>query len=1226
MGSRRDRWKNEIDSNTDSRRNRWTVGISSGSGSRRNRWQTGEETPIESREPSTATGMRPWYQNLIINVVSPAMKTLQFLNTFSVWGSQTRAAIQRNVEGLRGDRARQLYLPEYTSFEQTMESQYRNQEDPGLAMSQFAGVGTWNPLAEIERGLRGPETSENQFITSGRASVPDTYEQSYEIIKNFADKIKFTGKGLALEPNPETGLLEMKEVPVTVGIPEWLQGVGAGLWNEQTIAQIESDPLVIWEAFNVGRKVLGALEVGVDTVNRPVGAWRRAQGVLENIAPKERTWNQAARVRANRVLSSTAEMAHQVSGLAWRRVYRAARFPGAEAEYKLANRARLNFTQQETLRKVSGQTPEQFEKLVGRITEITEAAPGGFRSPFEQMGEMMAGTRTGELAPGGIRPGTPQHELLRDDLLAMVKGEFNDIPLEGQEQITDKLIDNWVKSGYYPEASRILGLPAANLVGDKGYMMRILTQKAHEARWASMSPEMQKIYNMNIANMPGDNMLGDALSTEARKRNLRGLISFYNEESAAGRVGYTNGKLNILKEGTAVPEGFVPVDKLLVDNPFQLATARYARHVQAHSAQSFFKDVSSNPAFLTRQGIEGGISVKELIEHRHGWGKGEYDRTFAYLGDDMRELAEKVKFRDVDTAVGVVNYLRVLQDFKNLPSPRWAMYDRILGYWRGLTLTPFMSYHTRNKLGDLNNSLMARGDKGEVIADFFDQLDSMYPTVNRRRIGTGEVPKWFNEYKELGLDVHGQTAVEWAGAEDVAHVRPLDDTPLASGWSLNPVADNFGGKEIGMAIENQGRFATFIGARRRGYSAKKAATFVYKYHFDYADVPSWFQHGTAARRAAAFPIWTMKNIPIQLEHMITTPTWFAMRGRVINQMRQGSPAEPGPKWATEKGAVQTPGGAWIVPENFDPAYSPFEILDPAEFVWQLLNPFVAEPLQQIVGTAERQNYGAPSTTVPTAPGYGEWTGYDQFRKQPIVRPTREWNELLGGGKMPAWAQRGDHLLRGFIRFYSEASTAIKEAQKESAGESPYEEGEFIGKKLGVPIFKFKPEQTIYFAVRDNDIEIGRVYESIHDNDNVVTPENFATLKNLYEKKIAYLSHGTFMEINPWDGEPRPWLDIANEGEYVIRGKQMLFRDLMNTFNLLLYGREGYGTKQKHPPIPLDASEIASAQEMMASLLDSYMTIMYGAEYAEEDINYKSEENWLENRTPVMMGLSQQENQ
>ena len=319
-----------------------------------NRSLFSSEQPIsDSREPSTATGAAPWYERLITNVVPFALKPFQFLNTFSVYGGATRAAIQQNVEGLRGERARRLYLPDYPTWNEAMSGQYAQPEQAGLAMSQFAdslmGMPGMNIGMQIERMIRGPETAENQFITSGRAITPDTFEQAYETIKDFSEMINFQGTSVALLPNPETGKLELQEVPVTVGIPEWIQAIAAGLWNEQTISQIQSDPLIIWEAANMGRKTLNALLVGIDAVNKPIGAWRGATRALEQIPRESQTWNQATRIMANRALSTTAEFSHQVSGLAWRRVYRAARFPGAKAEMELTNRARINYTAQQGL-------------------------------------------------------------------------------------------------------------------------------------------------------------------------------------------------------------------------------------------------------------------------------------------------------------------------------------------------------------------------------------------------------------------------------------------------------------------------------------------------------------------------------------------------------------------------------------------------------------------------------------------------------------------------------------------------------------------------------------------------------------------------------------------------------------------------------------------------------------------------------------------------------------
>ena len=1167
-----------------------------------------------------------WHQELMFNLVNPAMRGLQILNAPSVYGTQTFAAVQRNLEAIRGERPRQLYLPEYSPWGETVEGRYVNTEDPGQRLSLGAEI---SPLVQIERLIRGAETEQNQFISTGRATLPDTFEDAYNIISSISEHLSFETEMAnfsLMEVGPE-GLI----LPTTtgrVGLPqsELLNALIAGFWNEQTVAEMMSDPLFVLEAFGVGRRILDAGIVGIDAINRPAGAWRRAAQTLEGVPLREMPLpDRATHIMANRILSPTAEAAHSITGLAWRRVYRSARRPSAQAEYGIEQFAQQQGTQQEWLQRTLGQAGEVFEaETMPRITGMVETTPAVVRESFERMGEGLARVEAGAAAGEVLERGTIGFRELRSDVVDMVGREFQATD-EVHDQIADILIDRWEASGLYPEASRLMGLPAENLVGDMGYIMRVTTSEARQARWRSLSPEMRRLYRWNMDNMPADNVLGKVLTDEAQGRNLRGLISEYTELAANGRVGYVDGTLKILKEGKKPPAGFIGVDKLLIDNPFQLATARFARHVRAMGARSFLGEASVNPVLLAREGIDEGFTLEALIKRTRGWGKGEYERTFDMLGPELQQIAENTKWRDLDTAFGVSSYMRVLQDMNFRPEPALVMIDRTVALWRGLTLTPFLSYHNRNIIGEMNNSLMSRLPDGRPGCDVFDLIDAMYPTANRRRLGKGDIPGWFQEFQEGGGTRLGMVRQEWEAVSDMARVDPLDPTPLRSGMSANPFDDRFAGRQVGMAVDQWGRFSQYVGARRRGLNHPEGMDMVFKYHYDYADIPPWFQHGTWARRVASFPIWTAKTIPLQLEHLITTPTWFATRGRLINRIRSMSPGDPPPEWAEKGGAVQMPDGSWFIPRNFDPAYTPAELMEPAEFMRSLFNPFVTEFfVEQPTATAVEQPYGAPAETVPTLPGYGEPTGYDYFRDQPIVKPYKEWNELLGGGRMPAWAQRTDHFLRSFLRAYNETGRFIREQQRIADETSQYvgREEEFAGQAvLGIPLRRFNPAQTIYFRVKDVDQDIGRIQGEIRRAGGTATGEQLSELKEYYSQKIAFLDHGTFMEIDPWTGNPRPWMDIAQDPEFTTRGRQRLFRDLLDTLNLMVYGRRGYGTQQLHQPIPLDDSEIASIQEMMGSMLDAYATIMYGADLTEEDINYQAEEEWLERRTPEMLELA-----
>lgn len=1083
----------------------------------------------------------PWWQ-----------EALGWLTAPGVYGNQMMAFIGRNLEGVRGDRPTEFYPPNLSTWEEAKRGIYPEEEDIGLAFSTRFSLGGLSIPWQIERMIRGPETDETQFLTSGRLLTPDDFEQASGIIgatENLVEQAVMQGT-LGFDPFP---MARIDPQPGIIGT------LVSGLWNEQVIGEIASDPLVLLEGFNVGRRAIDAATVGIDTMNRMAGGFRAAQ-------PSH---------ALTRIMSSSADMAHSVTGLYWRRAHRVARgitgpgryAEGLEAERLLETRGALA----EAL-----PTEELFTETIPRITSIIETAPRILREELS-------------LARGTL--GEPGAHV---DLFDHISRAFPDIGEPAQRTIADFVNDVWKSGEDLLHAEQYMGLPVRELAGDQGYILHMTAPEARQARFASMADWQRRALNYNIDNMP-DNVLGRELTLTAHERTLRESISHYNALAREGRIGYVGGELKILGADDAIPEGWQAVDKLMVDDPFELMMARFSRHTRTVNAAQFLEEVSRNPGIT---GSGRGPTIEGLIESIKGWGRGEYNRTFARLGDNLQHIAETVKWDNFATAFGVMDQLRLMQDFASRPRPLLALTDRVVSGWRAMTLTPFMSYHSRNYVGGMNNAWLSG-------ADFIDVADALFPTRGR------SAPIW-EEFRRMGLDLRGEVHQLTSAIDDAAYVGTLEGTQIQSGWHrLNPFDRDFAGRTVGSAIENNQRFTTFYSARRRGQTIQQAADLTYKYHFDYADVPPWFARGTWARRLSAFPTWTMKNIPLQLEHLVTTPTHFAWRGRLINQMYANAEPEPVQEFIQEGGGFPLPGGGSFRPENFDPAASLIEPLQPFDFVRQMINPFLVEPIQQAVPTVETGGYGGPSTTVPA--GFGseapeiEMTGYDYFRERPIVRDYANWPEwmpVVGGENMPPFMQRADHFLRSFIRLYGETTGVIREATRMVEGESPYTPTEYGQRRmLGIPYFTDIPAQTVYFQNRDLSREIRVLYDDIKTLENQgeeIPAEMLSNLNEQYTRRMALLAHGTFMEIDPWTGEPRPWMDVERESDYTIQGKRDLYREFIQTGYLMLYGRRGPGTEQLHPPMPLEDSEELAITELMVSALDGYMVLL-GASYDEEDV-------------------------
>ena len=1098
-----------------------------------------------------------------------------------VWSNQLQAAYERNIQGLRGERPTQLYLPEFSNYEQAANSEYVNPEDPSLSMEYksriFAGQ-FGSPLRGIEEAIRGPETDENQFFTSGRATVPDTPEQS-------ADYLRAAGRGMQHAAST-FGIGQPAGDMVARGLghaASELAPLGAALYNEQAISEMMSDPLLMVD-FYLGSQFAKGLRLG----NR----------FLINRSP---VYAETARGINAVLVSPIAESANRLASKASREVYRFTRPFTGESAWQVERAAQQAGVAEEKLRRTVGgswETPFFGEEIAPRFTSMTEKAPADLQDIYGRMGR--------------VERVTLEESLVAEDLMGeYVRNAFPDLPVDAQNQIGQRIRFNLEQSARLPETDRLMGIPTQDIIGDKGYMLHLFTPEANRARGLSAT------WARRLAQR-SENILGRELTQTLHRRRLRGTIMDYNEMAASGRVGFMDGQLTVLgtdevikKWGKdVVPEGFHRVNKLFNDNDRVLTLGRFSRSVQAHSAAGFLREASINPAFLS----DAGPTIADKL------GAAEFQRTFGRLGEDLSNIASNVKWKDPETLSAVVHYTQVFMDLQKRPEPYLRMMDRVVALWKGLTLTPFMPYHVRNAVGGMNNAFMS----GK--ADIFDAIDAIFPS---RRA------EWSLEFERLGLHRRGQVSQAWASSADTGYIRSFDGTQMESGWNrLNPLHNDFIGKTVAEAIENHQRRTSFFGARRRAMSIREAEGMVYKYHFDYADVPQWFQIGTPLRRTSAFPIWTMKNIPVQLEHLFTTPAHFGFKGRYMNLSEQAAYADwrDMPEFVREGAGFAVPGmdpnrPLFFRPENFDPAASLSEVSDPRRFVWELFNPFITVPIEQLTPTVSTGGEAGTMTAAPLGPlvnpdkvPQARATGYQQFFGRPIYRPWVDWNPampIVGDTHMPWWAQRIDHAARSFLRFYSEASTAIREGQRMAEGTSAYDPGEYGARRFfGLPLFAANRDQVIYYALKDNDRNLEALWQEARDANERKEPTHASTLDDLkwsYLQRIAYLSHGTFMEVNPWDGTPRPWGDIARDGEHAIQGRRDNYRDLLQTFNLLFYGRVSWeaAAGYKHDPIPLDQSEMDFLVEMFDANINSYITVVAGLAELGEEMNLGGEQGYAD---------------
>jgi hypothetical protein len=136
----------------------------------------------------------------------------------------------------------------------------------------------------------------------------------------------------------------------------------------------------------------------------------------------------------------------------------------------------------------------------------------------------------------------------------------------------------------------------------------------------------------------------------------------------------------------------------------------------------------------------------------------------------------------------------------------------------------------------------------------------------------------------------------------------------------------------------------------RGKSAEEAALSVKKYLFDYGDLTRFER--VFVKRAMPFYTWTRKNIPLQLESLWKTPEKFApiavpIRNRDPLDLLRLKYANPNLYQRFPLELQRTIDTITYVPlEGLLPAADLAKIARPQDIIFELLSPYIKEPIEQ----------------------------------------------------------------------------------------------------------------------------------------------------------------------------------------------------------------------------------------------------------------------------------------
>ena len=231
-----------------------------------------------------------------------------------------------------------------------------------------------------------------------------------------------------------------------------------------------------------------------------------------------------------------------------------------------------------------------------------------------------------------------------------------------------------------------------------------------------------------------------------------------------------------------------------------------------------------------------------------------------YLPVAMRNV-----YAHPDVARYIDNFFKITY---KTPSILLNTINKVERIWKAATLN-FPTTVIRNGIGNVLNSLLALKDiKPNTVAKF---LKSNADAINALRHIKDE--KFLNETVRLGNKV-----MKWKDVLEAASKQGLFNTNrLAVHTAIHDfhTLGEITGKarpslmKANQRLEEISRLALFIDQLKDGKTIKKAAETVYKVLFDYGDMTK-FERGV--RVVIPFFTWTRKNIPLQIENLLSSPS------------------------------------------------------------------------------------------------------------------------------------------------------------------------------------------------------------------------------------------------------------------------------------------------------------------------------------------------------------------
>lgn len=323
-------------------------------------------------------------------------------------------------------------------------------------------------------------------------------------------------------------------------------------------------------------------------------------------------------------------------------------------------------------------------------------------------------------------------------------------------------------------------------------------------------------------------------------------------------------------------------------------------------------------------------------------------------------------------------------------------FDQVQNWWKAQALVA-PSYHVRNLAGNMWNNFLG-GVKG------------LRPYVEAGQIQSGKPVQFTDDIGRLWDNARIMEAAKKSGVINEGWYAKDIDVALSSefeGNSWNPLKQNFGlykaNRQAGTVFENNSRLAHFIQRLKEGSTIDDAALSVKKYLFDYADLTTTEKE--IFKRALPFYTWTRKNIPLQIEKLITEPAKFAILPKVQKGI-ESNVEKPDEKYlgdyikdnvGVRVGTDEKGNTFYFLMGSWLPSAQAIDFLSqPTENMVISLTPFIKTPIELWSNQSFffEDSFGQPSKIERYPQENQSWLGFTMRKKTAnVLKNIRILNEL-----------------------------------------------------------------------------------------------------------------------------------------------------------------------------------------------------------------------------------------